>query len=78
MDGKIVVVKELVDPLVKDSKTGHLSRGDTNSWQQVLSMYVLVPLTKGHTSNKDRIDRKNCLSLFSRKDRIIWQMGYPY
>ncbi len=32
---------------------GGISIKDTNFWQQVLWMYVMLPLTKGHPSNKD-------------------------
>ena len=31
------------------------AKKDTNSWQQVLWMYIMLPVTKGHLSNKDRI-----------------------
>ena len=43
--------------------TGHPSRKDTISWQQILWMHVMLPLTKGH---------------FSIKNRIVSQKGGPY
>ncbi len=53
-----------VVPLLKDSlQRGHPSRKDTNVWRQVLGMHGMLPLTKGHLSNKDRIS---------------WQKGCPY
>ncbi len=47
---------DTVVPLLKDTLyRGHPSRKDTNSWQQVLWMHVMLPLIKGHLSNKDTI-----------------------
>ena len=40
--------------LLKDTlRKGHPSIKDTNFWHQVLWMHVVLPLTKGHLSNKD-------------------------
>ena len=45
------------------AQRGHPSIKDRNVWQQVLEMHAMLPLTKGHLCNKDRIS---------------WQKGCPY
>ncbi len=50
-----------VVPLLKDALwRRHPSRKDTNSCPEGLWIHVMLPLTKGHLSNKDR---------------IVWQKG---
>ncbi len=52
----------LKGPSLEDTpleRTPH--RKDINSWQQVLGLHVMLLLTKGHLSNKDRISSyKGC------------------
>ncbi len=53
--GGVNVKVNTVVPLLKDTLGRTSSRGDTNSWHQVLWMHVMLPLTKGQLCNKDRI-----------------------
>ncbi len=58
------------------SLEGHPSRKDPNSWQQVAWMHVMLPLTKEHLSNKDKIVWQKECSYLTRVTVVLIHSWY--